>query len=583
LRVQSQGARQPIRAAELRAGDCTAEEIKLKLMRATRKTSLLLVAGLVFAACMNMPEPREPKLEAEPLDGQIGRWHQVTSDTVRLTVSAPGAERIRLLYKPFAAVGRHAELKKFTAEKGQSEFAYEWKAGSDLAGDVWAEITYPDGMRKQTEPLAIAHQSAIGGQAGEVPLDSVGGSVNSDESARADKFTGGRIEQAALKAGDRHIWITVNVPAFRLTLWQNGKEVKIYEIGIGRKNFPLPVGARKASEIIWNPEWIPPDSAWVEESAGVEPGERVEADDPRNPLGKVKIRLGDAVLIHEAAKPSDIGRLVSHGCVRMLTADIYDLTEKIVAARSLPVTKEQIEQTRTNTERLAVKIEPPLWEDINYATAVIEGRTLHLYPDVYGRGDNTLASLRAELREAGVPEERLDDQTLRQMNERVSRTEEFVVSVDDIKAGRALTAGRTAPLTSNLFNKTSSAAKLQPERPVILHQSDRICRIRNLSQAITIVSGRFHQSEQFAPGILRFPQLVDVRAEQPGFQQREALLDRATRHIFLIRVPADADLLVACGLHHLRHSIGLARIATVDFDPDLDVCAFGEIAAFAQG
>src|SRR5581483_1809134 len=315
-------------------------------------------------------------------------------------------------------------------------------------------------------PLALAHQAAVSEQAGEVALDSVGGSVNSDESARADKFTGGRIEQAAFTEGDRRIWITVNIPAFRLTLWQSGREVKTYQIGIGRKNFPLPAGARKATEIVWNPDWVPPDSSWVAASEDVEPGERIEADDPRNPLGKVKIRLGNAILIHEAAKPSDLGHLVSHGCVRMLTDDIYDLTEKIAAARALPVTKEQIEQTKTNTQRRAVKLDPPLWVDINYDTDVIEGRVLHLYPDVYGRAGDTLARLRAELQEAGVAAERLDDQTLKEMIGRVSRAEEFIVSVDDIKAGRALTAGRAQPLTDYSVSKkpVAQASRSAPRR-----------------------------------------------------------------------------------------------------------------------
>jgi murein L,D-transpeptidase YcbB/YkuD len=57
------------------------------------------------------------------------------------------------------------------------------------------------------------------------------------ESARSDKFTGGRIEKATLEAGQPDIKITVNIPAFRLTLWQNNKEVKTYQIGVGQKNF----------------------------------------------------------------------------------------------------------------------------------------------------------------------------------------------------------------------------------------------------------------------------------------------------------------------------------------------------------
>jgi hypothetical protein len=46
------------------------------------------------------------------------------------------------------------------------------------------------------------------------------------ESERSDKLTGGRIERAEFMAGEPDIRVTLNVPSFRLTLWQNGREVK---------------------------------------------------------------------------------------------------------------------------------------------------------------------------------------------------------------------------------------------------------------------------------------------------------------------------------------------------------------------
>jgi L,D-transpeptidase catalytic domain len=281
---------------------------------------------------------------------------------------------------------------------------------------------------------------------GSIPFDSIGKSLETDESERSDRLTGGRIEKAPFIAGDRRVWITVDIPAFRLTLWQNSKEVSTYQIGIGRSSFPLPSGERKATEIIWNPEWIPPDSSWVEETEDVEVGERIEADDLRNPLGKIKIPLGGGILIHEAASPSDIGRLVSHGCVRMLTEDIFDLTEKIVAARGLPLTREQIEQAKMSTDRLAAKLDPPIWVDINYDTQVVEGGVLHLFPDVYHRSVNPLGDLRLELMRNGVDVASIDDRTLEQLLERVTMTEMFSVSIGEIKAGRALTAGWTKPI-----------------------------------------------------------------------------------------------------------------------------------------
>ena len=412
----------------------------------------LLVVTLVAVsagACRRNGAAQEPKIVAAPLGQEAGQWKVVAADTMKLMVAAPGAIEVKLLYKPAAAVRRHAELKTFTAPTGgDGVFSMEWKPGPDFIGDVWAEILYPTGVKKKTASLSLASEAAVT-QGGAIPLDSIGASLKTDESERSDKLTGGRIEQTSLAPGDRRVWITVNVPTFRLTLWQNGKEVKTYQIGVGRREFPLPVGERKATGIIWNPEWIPPDSPWVEESEGIEAGERIEADDPRNPLGKVKILLGGAILIHEAARPSDIGRLVSHGCVRMLTDDLFDLAEKIVVARSLPVTKDQIEQAKTSAERLAVKLDPPVWVDINYDTQVIEGGALLLYPDIYSRGVSTVENLRAELSGAGVDVAKFDKQTLQQMLERVSGKEGFRVSIADIKAGRAGAAGQKFPMTGH--------------------------------------------------------------------------------------------------------------------------------------
>ena len=58
--------------------------------------------------------------------------------------------------------------------------------------------------------------------------------------------------------------IVVNIPAFRMDVFQDGSLVKSYKIGIGYPQFPLPQGLRKAQMIIFNPTWTPPDSPWVD-------------------------------------------------------------------------------------------------------------------------------------------------------------------------------------------------------------------------------------------------------------------------------------------------------------------------------
>jgi murein L,D-transpeptidase YcbB/YkuD len=275
------------------------------------------------------------------------------------------------------------------------------------------------------------------------------------ESARSDRLTGGRIEQTTLQPGQPNIRITVNIPAFQLTLWQNDKEVKTYEIGIGKSEFPLPDGLRHATQIIFNPDWIPPDSSWVEEH-DVVPGERVAADDPRNPLGKIKIPLGNGILIHQAFKPSDLGHLVSHGCVRLPLNDLYDLIDKIIAARSLPVSKKQLDHAKKSKDRFVIKLDAPLIVDISYDTQVVEGGVLHLYPDVYNHKTNTVEKVREELQSVGADSSALDA-TIRQMLSRVSMNEQFTVSLGDVKSGRALTTGQNQPLTIQSIKK-------QPEK-----------------------------------------------------------------------------------------------------------------------
>ncbi len=208
---------------------------------------------------------------------------------------------------------------------------------------------------------------------------------------------------------------------------------------------PLYIGDRQATEIIWNPDWIPPSSDWVGEMKGVSPGEIIKASDPRNPLGKLKIPLGNSYLIHQG-KPGDLGNLVSHGCVRMVRAELYDLAEKIVAARSLPLSAKRIEAAKRNLRMLVARLDEPMPVDINYDTIVIEGGVLHLYPDVYNRRTNQPAQLRSELESSGIDVSKLPEKTLREMLRKVTRRTQFVVEASSIAAGRALEDGKVVPL-----------------------------------------------------------------------------------------------------------------------------------------
>ncbi len=263
------------------------------------------------------------------------------------------------------------------------------------------------------------------------------------ESARSDKLTGGRIEKALLEAGNSNIKITLNVPAFQMTLWQDGKEIRSYSVGVGMLEFPIVIGVREASSIEWNPVWIPPSSDWIEKSSTVKPGEIILPTDPRNPLGKVKIPLGYGYLLHQAKGPGDMGSLVSHGCVRVMQADLYDLAEKIVAARGLDVPSAKIVAAKRNKRTLIAPLAPTVPVEITYDTIVVEAGRLNIYPDVYNYKRNTVVNVRKELQTSGVDDDRLTDAAIKKMIAAAIGRKKFVVGIREIEAGTALTSGRS--------------------------------------------------------------------------------------------------------------------------------------------
>lgn len=265
------------------------------------------------------------------------------------------------------------------------------------------------------------------------------------DSARSDHLTGGRIETAKLVPGGGALKITVNVPSFQLTLWQDGKEIRTYPIGVGMKEFPVYIGRLKASAIEWNPVWIPPSSDWIEASSKVKPGEIILPTDPRNPLGKVKIPLGYGYLIHQAKGATDLGGLVSHGCIRVMKGDLYDLSEKIAAASGLDVTAQQLAKVKTTKVTLRKEMEDPIPIEITYDTIVVENGRLHIYPDVYERGKNTAANLRRELEVNGIDTTSISEAELKRMLSRAKGRMQYVVSLDDVGDGKAL-AGQIMPV-----------------------------------------------------------------------------------------------------------------------------------------
>ncbi|HET6979184.1 MAG TPA: L,D-transpeptidase [Pyrinomonadaceae bacterium] len=251
--------------------------------------------------------------------------------------------------------------------------------------------------------------------------------------------------------------IVVNIPAFRMDLFQDGSLVKSYKIGIGYPEFPLPFGLRKAQTIIFNPTWTPPDSPWVEKMKNVTAGETVKAGDKDNPLGPIKIPIGLPSLIHGGKSPAKIGKFASHGCVGLTNAQVKDFAAQLAKASNTSdvsdVTIASYLEDREKTK--TVKLNQTVPVELRYETIVLEDGKLHLYKDVYAQDSNTEENLRAVLEANGVRLEELSEQQRTEiLNALKSVKKETVIDISSVAK-----AGYPAPVSLDTGNTDKRGSK----------------------------------------------------------------------------------------------------------------------------
>jgi len=203
--------------------------------------------------------------------------------------------------------------------------------------------------------------------------------------------------------------IVVNAPAYRMDVFDGGRLIKSYKIGIGYPQFPLPTGLRKARVIIFNPTWTPPDEPWVAKMKNVSAGQKVDAGSKLNPLGPIKIPIGGPSLIHGGKSQAKLGTFASHGCVGLTTPQVQDFAKVLAQLGGAPLTDADLrDYARDKTETKQVKLKEPVPVELRYETIVVEDGKLHIYRDVYDQQTNTEENLRAVLESNGV---RLEDLT----------------------------------------------------------------------------------------------------------------------------------------------------------------------------
>jgi hypothetical protein len=203
--------------------------------------------------------------------------------------------------------------------------------------------------------------------------------------------------------------IVVNAPAFRMDVFEKGRLIKTYKVGIGYPEFPLPTGMRRADTVIFNPNWTPPDEPWVHGKFA--PGRKVSAANELNPLGVVKIPIGMPSLIHGGKPLEKIGKLASHGCVGLTNKQVLDLVPIILRLGQSDLPAKTVRSLEKHKRQMkAIKLAVPVPIDLRYETIVAENGCLRIYRDVYERGTNTLENAKAVLAIYDIKYEQLSAQ-----------------------------------------------------------------------------------------------------------------------------------------------------------------------------
>jgi lipoprotein-anchoring transpeptidase ErfK/SrfK len=247
--------------------------------------------------------------------------------------------------------------------------------------------------------------------------------------------------------------IVVNAPAYRMDVFEGGRLIKSYKIGIGYPQFPLPTGLRTARTIIFNPTWTPPDEPWVAKMKNISVGEKVEAGSKLNPLGPIKIPIGGPSLIHGGKPLAKLGTFASHGCVGLTTPQVQDFAKVLAQLGGGHLTDAEIAgYARDKTETKQMKLGKSIPVELRYETIVVEDGKLRIYRDVYDQDTNTEGNLRAVLDANGV---RFEDLT----EEERSQIQDALAQMSGSSSARTTPSPKGTPIKSNVANVSPSPAE----------------------------------------------------------------------------------------------------------------------------
>jgi lipoprotein-anchoring transpeptidase ErfK/SrfK len=126
-------------------------------------------------------------------------------------------------------------------------------------------------------------------------------------------------------AASAELRLEVDLSNRQLLAMVDGDVVKRYVVAVGKESYPTPRGSFAIHKVVFNPSWKPPDSKWAKGKTAKPPG------DPDNPMKLVKIFFKEPdYYIHGTDADDSLGKDESHGCIRMNTDDVEELTRLVM-------------------------------------------------------------------------------------------------------------------------------------------------------------------------------------------------------------------------------------------------------------
>ncbi len=187
-----------------------------------------------------------------------------------------------------------------------------------------------------------------------------------------------------LRVSDRHIvparqsdGLVIDVAA-RTLFWFRQRTLEArFPVAVGRVDWTTPAGRYRISGRREDPIWHVPPSIQDEMRQRGEPVVTTVAPGPDNPLGKYWIQLSAGGYgIHGTNAPMSVGKVATHGCMRLLPEHVERLFREAQDGLRVDVVDEPVKVARDAEGRMWLEVHPDLYHGRPVPAADVAARLI---------------------------------------------------------------------------------------------------------------------------------------------------------------------------------------------------------------